>query len=443
MPSNGQPKTCATNALFLDTHMCNLLIAAIEAPSGTGAIAPDLVLNLVTTYGCELVASYIGNPDPDFVGKITKENLAMALPACDADSICCALKACVWNAVGGTPTLVWANYAALKADAVQGVTDFAPETYGPGALLITDQVKLMAQFLANSTDLSCVTKADLYHIAGGTGAFGSMTLNNDTEIKAMLKVAHAMWVLDPATNTTACMREVFGDEALFYIYQCPGSTVQPALCATGDITVAEVLSSEAFGNIENTFTNTEPSHFNTMNCAPWIKCNTASFDPTSSTDKATLLACRQVAFLFCHATKAEIKAAVLCERALYCAGGLSWAASVTPVSTFLNGVYDSLSTEFVECFDQIIQVSKFVPVPASGEEVGLADMSRVYPGLNMCQLINCIDALKASNDPCVLVTLGSELDLLTAVDVAEGQPAAPTFTDSNSPVLSSNLCSRR
>ena len=450
MPSK-QPKTCSANAIFLDTHMCNLLIAAIESPDGTASpIAPDLVLNLVTTYGVELVASYIGNPDDDFDGKITRENLAMALAACDADSICSALKACVWNAVGGTPTLVWKNYAELKASAVLGVatwpgTTANPETYGPGALLITDQPKLMAQFLANSTDLSCVTKADLYHIAGGTGLFQSMmtpispaTTASDAQVKDMLKVAHNMWALDSATDTVACMREVFGDQALFYIYQCPGSTVQPALCTTTDITVKGVLASEAFGKIEGKFTNTEPSHFNTMNCAPWIKCGSASFVENEVNSKI-LKDCREIAFLFCHATKAEIKAAVLCERALYCAGTDEWTtfsgAGKAPVSTFLNRVYDSLSTEFVECFDQIIQVSKFVP----STSVGLSDMSRVYPGLNMCQLINCIDALKASNDDCVLVTLGSELTLLTAVDVATGQAAEPDFTDDNSPVLSSHL----
>ena len=66
MPSK-QPKTCSANAIFLDTHMCNLLIAAIESPDGTASpIAPDLVLNLVTTYGVELVASYIGNPDEKY-----------------------------------------------------------------------------------------------------------------------------------------------------------------------------------------------------------------------------------------------------------------------------------------------------------------------------------------------------------------------------------------
>ena len=442
MPAKSHCNTgCNSN---LDDQMLSILIGCADTPTD-----PAVVLSMVKVYGYCKVAAYLTNDttDPNY-GKITKENLALALNECDQNILCLALKC--KDAQGN---VIFTDIQDINDSANAGITDSNNDplwTLPQGALAVTGNLpsaQLLKQLKAFHIDACCLCYDDIFILSGGS--FDTNTGNSNfiitcdtntsqSDIEAALTVAHNMWALCPQTNRCAIMQVYFGVEGLWYLYPCPrspvngphnGSYTKPAcldVCPT--LTPAQVIQTCAYGDIVGNFSTDEPAFYNTLVGLPWTIRGSCSFD--SNSDASEQLLWRQVDYMFCHVSAEEFCCAIEQERELYLnnVGGVTYPTDM-PVSQWAYDHYDQLPNSVLVCADKIVQLQKYNPTYS----IGLDDITRACPGLNMCELLKLIASLEAlTKVGCQsLVTLDSCVKLITYKDVITGGDYAPPYVDSD------------
>lgn len=450
MPAKSTCNTgCNSN---LDDQMLSILIGCADTPTD-----PAVVLSMVKVYGYCKVAAYLTNDttDPNY-GKITKENLALALNECDQNILCLALKC--KDAQGN---VIFTDIQDINDSANAGLADTnnvtssgAQWTLPQGALAVNGTLpsaQLLKQLKAFHIDACCLCYDDIFVLAGGSfdtngdsnliiTCDNPQTASTQPEIEAALTVAHNMWELCPQTNRCAIMQVYFGVEGLWYLYPCPRSPVngphngpytKPAcLDVCPVLTPAEVLQTCAYGDIVGQFSTLEPAFYNTLVGLPWTIRGSCSFDSSDTNDVAQQLLWRQVAYMFCHVSAEEFCCAIEQERQLYLnnVGGVTYPTDM-PVSQWAFQHYDQLPNNVLVCADKIVQLQKYNPTYT----IGLDDITRVCPGLNMCELLKLIASLEAlTKVGCQpLVALDSCVKLITYKDVITGGDYVPNYVDSD------------
>jgi hypothetical protein len=435
--------------------MLSILIGCAETP-----IDPATLLSMVKVYGyCAVAAKLTSDTSDANYGKVIKENLALALDQCDKDILCLALKCKDAQASSIFDDINDINEAANSAvtDTIYQTSEGAQWEVPEGALDMTGEngdtsnpfpsEDLLAQLKKYKTDACCLCYNDIYALAGGR--FDSSTppapnmqitsSSGQTEIEAALTVAHNMWALCPQTNNCHVMEEYFGEEGLWFLYPCPHAAhrgphkgkyeKKECLNKCPKLTPAEVLDTVAYNDIVGTFSTQEPAFYNTLVGYTWTVRGSCSFDSSSSDDIAEQRRWREVAFMFCHVSVEEFCCAIEQERNLYLnnVGGSVTYPDDMHVSEWANAHFDELPSEVLACADKITLLQKYDPT----HEITLADITRVCPGLNMCELIKLVSSLEVLADyGCQpLVVLSGCVKVITYKDVVEGGDYAPQWQD--------------
>lgn len=443
MPAKPTCKTsCNRN---LDDQMLSILIGCADTPTD-----PAVVLSMVKVYGYCKVAAYY-NPDSSDttdpnLGKITKENLALALSECDKNILCLALK-CI-DAQGN---IIFTDIQDINSSANAGLADSSNDpmwTLPQGALAVNGNLpstQLLKQLKAFHIDACCLCYDDIFILAGGS--FDTSTGDSNfiitcdstqTDINASLTVAQNMWELCPQTNRCAIMLVYFGVEGLWYLYPCPLSPVNrphngpytkpTCLDVCPKLTPVEVLQTCAYGDIVGQFSTDQPAFYNTLVGLPWTIRGSCSFD--SNSDAPEQLLWRQVDYMFCHVSTEEFCCAIEQERELYLhnVGTVTYPGDM-PISQWAFQHYDQLPNNVLACADKIVQLQKYNPTYS----IGLDDITRVCPGLNMCELLKLIASLRElTKVGCqTLVALDTCVKLITYKDVLQGGDYYPSYVDSD------------
>jgi hypothetical protein len=447
MPHKTSCKTgCNGN---LDQQMLSILIGCAETP-----IDPATLLSMVKVYGYCAVAAYY-NPDTSDTndpnrGKVTESGLALALDQCHKDILCLALKC--KDSAGNT---IFADIDAINQAANAGIdtNDQGWEKVPEGALDMTGSAgdssnpfpspALLAQLKKYKIDACCLCYDDIFTLAGGSFDDGEsdFIINigaQQAEITAALEVAQNMWALCDKTNSCPVMETYFGKEGLWFLYPCPRGShrgshkgkyqKKECLDECPKLTPADVIDTLAYSEIDGVFNQDEPAFYNTMVGYPWTVRGSCSFDSNDQDQVYEQQRWRQVAFMFCHVTVDEFCCAIEKERTLYLnnVGGVDYPGDM-PVSEWANEHFDELPSEVLACADKITLLQKYDPT----YEITLADIQRVCPGLNMCELIKLVSSLEVlSEEGCQpLVALDECVKVITYKDVVQSGDYAPVWAD--------------